>query len=230
MPLVRRRPEDKTGRWQPKKSVRLYLDDVDEILAIMRQVSDEVHAGTDDFSGTIAQADELKATGQRTIDGLDLSSENPQRGMWVHLRRPAHVRIVPRDDLGLAGAAQKVQDVLGRNQERLGGWDLTRSEVATGVLIVVSPLWLGFFLGAVLAGSGLRPLLLALAAGALAVLVFTPLRKLLGRNSEPQATVVLAYRAEAPTWWERNRTAVLVGLATNAAVGAVFFLLGLWVA
>jgi hypothetical protein len=46
------------------------------------------------------------------------------------------------------------------------------------------------------------------------------------KNPRPKGTVVLAYRIEAPTWWDRNRTALGISLATNVAVAILFFLIG----
>ena len=52
---------------------------------------------------------------------------------------------------------------------------------------------------------------------------------LFGTNRTPSGVTVLAYRSDAPTWWEQNRSAVILSLVTNAVVGVIFFALGIWV-
>ncbi|HEY5266245.1 MAG TPA: hypothetical protein VIJ40_05465 [Acidimicrobiales bacterium] len=47
-----------------------------------------------------------------------------------------------------------------------------------------------------------------------------------GRNPSPRGTVVLAYRADAPTWWQRNRAAATISFASSLISGIAFFLLG----
>lgn len=69
-----------------------------------------------------------------------------------------------------------------------------------------------------------------MAGGAILLAAFVAVagRMAAGPNRAPRATIVLAYRADAPTWWERNRTPVLIGLVTNVGTGLLSFLLGLW--
>ena len=74
MPLQRLRPEDKSEVWHPRKSVRLYLDDVDDILAVLKHTDPHVAATTADFAGGIDTAEELKVTGQRTLSDLLLAA------------------------------------------------------------------------------------------------------------------------------------------------------------
>ncbi len=240
MPLSRKRPEDKTERWQPRKSVRLYLDDIDELVAVMgRAIGTKVVADTDDFSGPVSDAAELKAAGTHELSSLTLSASafggidepEEQRAIGVRLARPVNAVITPRDDLQLLGAHQAIRDLLTRRQTRFGG-------VGFGGDMDSAPFYLQFpaVVGALLGLSGLLFTLevpRAVSIGGVALLVSVPagyvvLRALTGPNRAPIARVILAYRSEAPTWWERNRTAVVVGLATNAVVGLGFFLLGLW--
>lgn len=226
--LTRRRPEDKSEVWHPRKSVRLYLDDVDDVLAVLQQTDPKVGVLTPDFAGHMYRADELKVTGQRTLDDLVLTAGSQDHGISVELKRPVSVRIEPSDALDLTGARQKIQEVLSRSQERFGGWDVnTASNEVVGAAI--SGLVL---LGLLVTSQGetrtsgwlWREALVALIPLALAAVAFG--RKLTGPNKRPRATVVLAYRAEAPTWWERHHTAVTISLVTNVLVAAVFFLLG----
>lgn len=259
MPLRRTRPEDKSQEWRPKKSVRLYLDDVDEILAVMRQVDDEVRIRTAEHVGTIVNAEELKEAGPSTLDSLELQAGSKTAGMiiqfwdaldevdsrseesaiFVRLSRPVVIRITPRDDLKLAGAAQAIHELLSRRQTRTGG--LAPGTTAMDRFIAVVAL---FVLSAVLSRSLFRLafgapegrdalpsfLIPFMLLAALVVGLYFSYRLFFGTNRAPSATIVLAYRADAPTWWDRNRTPVLIGLTTNLVVAAVFFLLGLWLA
>lgn len=242
MPLQRLRPEDKTEVWRPRKSVRLYLDDVDEILAVLKHTDHSVAAVTPDFAGGIETAEELKTTGQRTLTDLVLAAGSKDHNVSVELKTPVTVRIVPKDALDLAGASQRVQDVLSSRQERLGGWHLGSD--SEWFRIVASLMIAGF----TLAGTAIATTTSTagdqpegdidwaisgwlLGAAGLVLLLLLSLvigRKATGPNRNPRATVVLAYRLDAPTWWERNRTTVLIGLVTNVGTGLLFFLLGLW--
>lgn len=240
MPLTRRRPEDKSDVWHPKKSVRLYLDEVDEILAVLKHTDPQVEVTTPDFEGKISTAEELKVAGQTALTDLTLSAGNNEYGITVELRQPLCVRIVPRDAFDLAGAGQRVQDVLSRRQERFGGWHLTGDagdplHIAPAVAGVAASIIAVLSLETGLADSSSRERpassvsgwVWLVGAGLLAILVLVLLlRKMTGPNRSPRATVVLEYRADAPTWWERNRTSVLIALATNAATSLLFFLLG----
>lgn len=226
MSLTRKRPEDKSEQWQPATSVRLYLDDIDEILAILRQLGPAVSADAGDFAGEIASAEELK---QLQAEGSSLHSLVLQAGsqagqIRVRLRCPVAVRIEPRDDLRLAGAGRQIHELLNRRELRSRGSNdvLFLYVVCFGIIAAA---WIALFLGvdAALMNVG--------AVSGLTVGVLTSgVLSLFGRTNEPEATVVLAYRREAPTWWEKNKTSVLIGLATNLVVAAVFLVLGLWLA
>jgi len=221
MPLTRRRPEDKSEWWRPKKSVRVYLDDIDALLAILHQVSGEVTADTGDFSGTITSANELRVVGQTSIDKLELKAERDDVQFDVWLKDPVMVRISPKDDIRLTGALQAVQGVMEKAHMPLGGSPLLASGVGGPLLIA---LWIGFlfaayYIGIAYAGPIVLAILVASAFGT----------RLLAPNRQPGVIILLTYRSEAPTWWQRNRTAVLISLATNVLTGAAFFALGLWV-
>ena len=127
-------------------------------------------------------------------------------------------------------------------EKRFGGWHFGSSQFELLQLVAVgaAATGLGGLLLAAIGSEGSSSAVQTdsqisgwfwLAAGIMLVGLFAVMlwRKLRGPNKAPQATIVLAYRAEAPTWWERNRTNVLVSLATNTVVGALFFLVGLWV-
>ncbi|MCA1703834.1 MAG: hypothetical protein LC808_11450, partial [Actinobacteria bacterium] len=143
------------------------------------------------------------------------------------------VRIVPRDALDLAGAAQKVKEILTQRQARMGGWGVSSVNPEGLYRVVAIVIAVAAITTAVLQYSGISRGDLGAAITVIAALflglVVVCWRALRGPNSSPRATIVLAFRTEAPTWWERNRTSVLVSLATNALVGTAFFLLGLWI-
>ena len=218
MPLTRRRPEDKSERWQPRKSVRLYLDDIDEMLAVIRQVTTDVHVETEEFAGTLLTGEELKVAGRRSVDGLTLSTGTTERGIVVNLHRPVSVRIAPRDELGLAGAMQKVQVVLTSREKRFGGWHFGSSQFELLQLVAVGA-----------AATGLGGLLLAaigsegsssaaqtdsqisgwfwLAAGIMLVGLFAVMlwRKLRGPNKAPRR----------PSFWRTGRRRLPGGKETG---------------
>jgi hypothetical protein len=236
MPLTRKRPEDKSQRLQPRRSVRLYLDETDEVLGVMQKFGD-VRADTNDFVGVVDQASDLKAAGTKVLRSLTLHVEGDgTRSMTVELGQPVGVTITPSDDLELAGAAQAVRSTIAACQTKLGGIsrnadDPERAQqrvalfAVPGVLAIVSGLILTLDPENRAENGGLLWTMLGVSLGLLFIAILVAL---LGANPSPSGTVLLAYRSEAPTWWQRNGTAVVLGLITNGVVGAAFFILGLW--
>jgi hypothetical protein len=236
VPLRRIRPEDKKQEWRPRRSIRLYLDDVEDILAVMRQVESdpEVVVQTPVYEGTISGAEELKEAGPDRLNVLSLGVGTNERHIVVLLFPPVRVGITPRDDLQLSGAGQAIHHLLSLRQTRTGGgapwlsaplrsrlWlPLIVISVAvttvSGALQVLFSEHVADFTGPIFAATMVITALLSLAY-----------QLFFGTHPRPRAEIILAYRADAPTWWERNRTTVLISLTTNVVVAGVFFVLGL---
>lgn len=244
MGLERKRPEDRSENWQPRRSVRCYLDDVDAILAVLREVGDVV-VETADFRGDISSADELRATGSDRLSGLLLRAESGEHRIEVRIGDSARVMSSSRDSLLLVGAVDRTRSILESRQTFLGGLPrLARDGAAGGLAAALATLATGVGLasaGTSLLGTSTQSesksdlelfpwwFFAAILAIPLAFGLFTLGRARLGQNPHPSGIVVVAYRASAPTWWERHGSEVLIGVATNLVVGLVFFGLGLWV-
>jgi uncharacterized membrane protein len=245
--LQRRKPEDRSTTWHPRKSVLLYFDEVDALLAIMAKTGGDVTAETAEFSGLIAKSDELSAVTAGPLTDCILTTRSADEEMKIVLGQPVGVTISPSDDLPLAGASSQVQAILRRNQRRMGGGNRGEGRLPPLILLGFVVLIIGIVLlvlsfgsttptqttstGAAVPVAGAKPrsnahsrpgVEAALAIGA--VLVLGPLA--FGKNPAPKGTIVLAYRDAAPTWWRRNRTAVGIGLATNFVVAVASFLAG----
>lgn len=251
MPLRRIRPEDRSQEWRPRKSVRLYFDDLDEILAAMRQIDDEVRVRAGAFVGTIAKAEDLNEAGPGNLKPLELAAGSEDRAIAVRLSRPVAVRIARRDDYQLAGAGQAIHDLLNRCHTRAGGWSfgglpsgsapaetddfVTRltmpAAAASALLGTATAATIGGAVAFIESGEDVPPFLAPFIVLATVFAALYSVYKLfLGPNRAPSARIVLAYRADAPTWWERNRTPLLISLTTNVVVAAIFFVLGRWLA
>jgi hypothetical protein len=230
------------------------LDDIDDLLGTMQNVGD-VTADTGDFSGVIELASDLSAVGVKTLKSLVLTVDDADaRSMEVALSQPVRLTITPGDDLELVGAAQTARATLAARQRRLGGVSLPsddrqehgrssdgtvlRAALIGATATIAAALIAGLVavqteaVSVVNASTDDRIAPEAI-AGIAVGFVATPLLVWLGaalfwRNPSPSSVVVLAYRSEAPTWWERHHTEVVLGVMTNAVVGAIFFLLGLW--
>lgn len=63
--MRRKKPEDRSQQWQPRRSVRLYLDDIEEIFAVLARLGGSVNAETEDFTD-IKEPDELRQIGEST--------------------------------------------------------------------------------------------------------------------------------------------------------------------
>jgi hypothetical protein len=229
--LERKRPEDKSELWRSPTGVRCYLDDIDDILTVLREIG-EVRAETPDFHGTIVSAAELKAAGKQQLTELTLTSKAGHGHVTVRIGEAVGVVLSPRDDLVLVGAADRIRRALQRRQSK---WRTLRSTNISPWLAV-----LGAFVALLLTSLSASQIAQALpqdsSAGSTVAIIVLVLGVFvavtLGRAAvtyRASGVVVLAPRAEAPTWWERHRTEIAIGLATNAVVGVLFFVLGLWV-
>lgn len=222
MGLVRLRPEDKTSIWRPRRSVKLYLDDVDELLAVGRPLGGLI-ATTSDFrsDGPLVTANDLRQISQSSINRLVLRTESGN--LSVSLAEPVAVAIESHEDLTLVGARQRIVEILNDRQTPLGGlqWEIW-SVVLPPFLFVVA--FLSITLRSQLSAG--RSFIWFFGGAVIGLLLIIWGLGRFGNSGHPTATVILATRAEAPTWWKRNRTAVLIGLATNGVVGLAFFLIG----
>jgi hypothetical protein len=256
--LTRKRPEDRSSTWRPRRSIRVYFDEVDEILGVLTQTG-TVTADTGDFKGPVSDASDLGVAGNRELHQCSLKSETDQGGsITVDLGQRAEVTI-SSDDLTLSGASGQLQGILKPCLRKL----LRPGEVVadgkfvgiSGLLIFVALLCLIF--GPILFGTSFSSGSSTPTAGVSSTtttlvvshnhangstnhdtqrfvgigLIFLGLllvvgTETLGKSLEPTGVVVLAYRKDAPSWWERNKTAVFINVVTSLIVGVVLLFIG----
>jgi hypothetical protein len=230
VPLERKRPEDKSRRWRPKKSVRLYLDEVDEILGVLRNVNDEVRVETAEYVGKIRATSELEAISGRTLSSIKLTSlrvDTPDHEISFETDPVVQIYLSPSDSLELSGASQRIQEIVNQCQTRFAGSNRGHGRHVVSLVFGCSVGLMAATLGTEEATGYGVSLILPVAIGL--CVAWTMDRSMLALSPGPQGTIVLAYRNEAPTWCKRNKTAVGVSLATNLISGVVFFLLGKWI-
>jgi hypothetical protein len=126
-------------------------------------------------------------------------------------------------DLPCRGAAERALEVLRTARKRpfqlflLSGLPLTLAAAACAAML------LGLF-GALL-GADSDSVGYAAGLGLLATMFAGVIHNVV--RSRP--ALVQAYRSDAPTLWERQREAILIGVAINLATSVLFFVLGLLV-
>ncbi len=252
--LNRKRPEDKSDQWRPRRSIRCYLDDVDEILSTVKDIG-EIEVDTGDFLGVISSADELRVVDTRTLDDLTISVTSVEARLEVNIAPQAKIVLAPRDNLLLQGAAQRVQSVLRARMLRFGALNggTTSSAWAEsplfatigGLAMAATLLGFGLTLGSMSTENSANSAATAEGAGASTALsaggwvaaffaIATVLALALalgawgrfGWTSDPRGTLVVAYHDEVPSFWRQNKTAIIIGLTTNVIVGFLFFFLG----
>ena len=210
--------------------MRLFLDDVDEMVAMLSKFGD-VTATSADFSGPLLRGDDLSVlSGPEVRESLRLTAGEPDRRLTVGVAGPAYVEQMPADDLELSGAAQRIGEIFDRRWRAFGALSMSLDVESPRDLIgIILGVAVGLSSGSIMGdGDFSTKTRVLVGVGVYTwVLLGTGFHALFGRNKRPRATLVLAYEADAPSWWRVNRTAILLGLATNAVVGAVFFVLGL---
>lgn len=241
MAVERKKPEDRHSSWRPSKSVQLFYDEIDTIIAIMRKIGDVVSVETLDFSGTVNSAQDLAVISTKRLQKCTFHAGTAERELWVWIDTPIAVTISPSDDILLAGASTQVQSIMTRAQRTLGGinfgdavqtpWTSTAFFMALcfalfGAFLVI----FGPHIGTHTKAHGLQyafgPLLLIFFGIVLLAVIVVFITALVRHNPKPSGSIVMAYRKDAPSWWDRNRTAVGISLVTNVVVAMLSFLAG----
>jgi hypothetical protein len=213
VPIVRKWPKDRSERWTATNGARLYLEDVDAILVVLNKLGD-VQLDTPDVTGTLANADELKA-------------EYPNR-------RKLH-------SIALIGAQERVKEIiLSRKKHGLlrlkaiGIWVMTGFLIAS---VVVNPLhsassaanilsWVGRWLRlsysalATFVGPGL---VVGFVIAAVVSEVAPAFRSFLRRSLGPSTQIVLMRRPVS--FLRRNWEGIVINLGTGLVtlvVGVIY--------
>jgi hypothetical protein len=203
--------------WTSRRSSRIYLDEIDQIIGVMSQIGGKVEVDHPEFAGSIASGEDLKVIGGKRATNLTLKSFAPgDRSITFISGWSTTVRISRADDQQLYGAFVQLKEIV-RQGTNFFNW------IAISLVPVV-----GGLVNVLLLGQ--RPFVtVAVAMSSIAVLTLVVRERLLFTSRGRAAIdhhIVLDYRADAPTWWQRNRSAVLIGLALNVVTSAAFFALG----
>lgn len=228
--MERKKPEGQSERWRTRCPIRLYLDDVEELLSILGEVAVYVEAETDEYYAITASElasvlrpikPELIVRGFEDEQSRDRVGSMGDRLGQKELARVTLKRIpfqrspdisivVASNAAHLAGAMAKARKVIA---QRRAWWRQTRLVLVSNMVFLVCVV-LGFTTQ--LSGWSF---LLGLPFG---VIVFVDM--LTSRfGSRSPVRIVPSRRANAPRFFRRNQE----NLAVNFLVGLFFYVVGL---
>jgi hypothetical protein len=220
VPIVRKRPKDRSERWTATNGARLYLEDVDAILAVLKKLGD-VQLDTPDVTGTLANADEVKA---------EYPNRRKLHSVTVDLNGLPSVTVSNVENLALTGAQERVKEIiLSRRKHGLlrlkaiGIWVMTGFLIASAWLDPVHSAssaasilsWVGRWLR--LSYSALATVVVPLLVAGFVIAVVSEvapafrssLRRLLG----PSTQIVLMRRPAS--FLRRNWEGIVINLGTG---------------
>jgi hypothetical protein len=232
VPILRKRLEDVSERWESPTGCRLWLADVDALLAILGKLG-AVMVDTPEVSGTLANADELADAyrPRKAINNMTLIGGSDEDTITVHLVGLPVVLIRSGGNLALIGALEQVKEVL-RSRSKRGFARPKSFALGATVGILVASVWsdpvhsassAGEFLSAV--GHWLRssyqvayslfiPLLIGGLVVAAVVSAFAPnAQPYVARWLGPSSSVVL--RQRPGSFLLRNWEGIVVNLGTG---------------
>ena len=198
--------------------VKLYLDDIERILDIIRETCPETTMETDEYAvGEVAQ---LESLGRDSINTLDIECSRPY--ITLQFRPYVTSLYIGQDTAEARGVFEKVKTVLVANRRR-PQW-------------LISNLWFATWLGVpslLLFFAALERR--SVAAGAAAILGFV----LAGAGTwwayelaiHRHSVVVLRRRSQGASFWKRNRDRIITGIILSVidlAAGSMFTLLIQW--
>lgn len=203
--------------------IRLWRDDLAEIVFVMRQVAPDLTLSTDTYD--LDSVDDLAKIGEESIAKFVATSADSRIHFEVGPRR-SYIFAVD-SDLLTRGMLDEVQRIARRRPRRLvETWNKPALRISSGLILlaVAIPLAIGFERAGVFTGSGDRlpgwlawSVVAATAAAAAAGAAS-------GRSQRADlAKISTRLYVEKPPWLVRNRDA----LVTNAIVSFVFLIIGI---
>lgn len=201
---------NQAGRFElaaPGKSVQLFLDDVDAILAILRGVAREpgsrvwVDYKGDDLGVTDAARISARLKNNGIVTDISLGCTTPAGTIDVRLMRPVQVIHFPASDEELSAAAWSILTLLRERQIITGGVSLGATTVRGARWLQLLGLLFFVFVISTILGLSLRadeaqrglPMVVGLAAVSTLLVAFI-VKILLPRNPNPLAAIVLRTR------------------------------------
>ena len=113
--MRRRQPKDLSDSWKPRRSLRVYLDDIEELFELLGAVGN-VAAETKDFVD-IANADDLHTLDEdEDVNELLLKVSDDERSASVRLGRPTEIWISARNDYEMRGVFDAMRELLTKRE------------------------------------------------------------------------------------------------------------------
>jgi len=187
--------------------VKLYLDDVEEIVKILKEISNEIEIKTEEYA--FSDVSELTKTYAEDFTNLEIGSRNPY--INIAFRRYRLSVYASEQTLAILGAIQKIKDLL---RKRKRSWILRRYYL---VILIDTTLTLILARG-VTSWFSVAPLPIDLLNGIVVVLNFSLIWK---SYKIPHSLIIPQRRLERISFWKRNRDQILVGIIC-AILGGLF--------
>lgn len=188
------------GRFERLPPLCLYLNDLEDVVAIIRQVSPTINITTSSHS--FDGLEDLRENGPKTFHRLQIASSEPYITLDL---QPYKIEIYISDDTPEErGILEQLKSRLLKCRAPLAWTTSNRigpfvfGATITALVIWVRPLWI--------ASLALLPVLLLLLAG-------------WRLSFNTYATIHLVTRAERPSFWERNKDQILLAIISGV-IGA----------
>jgi hypothetical protein len=209
--------------------VRVYLDDIEEITAILGQVAASVRIQADEFVTT--DPSDMLDMPSDVINSLSIVAVDPS--ITITLSRTAATAEATDPDMVVLGALTKIEELLQRRRRRLkffiwsGGGD-DPSSLGTSILFLI--LGIAGVIAAVvgLLAEGDNPSEPELSRGwiiAIGIVSSILLVGYLTLGTRRYATVIPRSQKDAPPFWERNKDEMAIN-AIFTVIGGVLGIVG----
>jgi len=184
-----------------------------------------VQVSSDDFEGTVASIEEFTHTGAKTLKTVKFRAENYSPGRYVDLTVLVDTESAflsgSDDDHQVAGVQIKIEQILKSRQRR---FIVACSRTIAPLIFVGASFFFGAsIVAAVLVKSSRASTILALVVCAVLValgLVFWAVGRFM------RGEIMLELREARPTWFARNRDALVVQTIVGVVLLGVGYLLG----
>lgn len=209
--------------------VRVYLDDIQEIFSILKEVADEVRIQADDFVATEPQ--DLLDISSDTINELTIVATQPNVTVTLS-GETATLEATDADTMTL-GATKRIEERMRQRRRPLKKvlWTKEKTPALVGLAIILGLIALALAVFAVMSLASENPpppdsttisWEVAIGIWVAAALVIAISVILTARR---QAMIIPRYQKDAPPFWERNRDEIAIN-AIFTVIGGVLGILG----
>jgi hypothetical protein len=208
--------------------VRVYLEDIEEITAILGQVAASVRIQADEFVTT--DPSDMLDMPSDVINSLSIVAVDPS--ITITLSGTAATAEATDPDMVVLGALTKIEELLQRRRRRLkffiwsGGGDDPKSW-GTSILLLILGI-AGVMTAVVGLSEGDNPSELGVSRGwiiAIGIVSSILLVGYLTLGTRRYATVIPRSQKDAPPFWERNRDEIAIN-AIFTVIGGILGIVG----